>query len=80
MSDALADFAERLMAEFEGQIGLDVVSRVVRDCVRDLAAVPVEALPELVERCARQRLTERAGGAAASPAGPPRGGRLPAAN
>lgn len=46
--------AERLMLEFEGRTDLDTVSPVVRDCSRDLAGVPAEAWPELVERCARQ--------------------------
>jgi hypothetical protein len=53
----VAAVAERLMLELEGQVNLAAISRVVLGCIRDLTAVPDEALPELVERCARQRLT-----------------------
>jgi hypothetical protein len=62
----LAAVAERLMREFEGQVSLNRVTRVVLDCTRDVTAVRVEALPELVERCARQRLTDRLRGTAAT--------------
>jgi hypothetical protein len=62
----LAAVAERLMREFEGRVSLDTVSQTVLDCIRDVTAVAVEALPELVERCARQRLTDRLRGDAAT--------------
>lgn len=61
-----AAVTERLMLEFEGQLGLSAVSEVVRDCLRDLADVPPGAQAELVERSARQRLTDRARRTAAS--------------
>ncbi len=48
---------DRLLAEFRWQLDEAEVSRVVETCVRDLAGVPAGALPELVERSARQRLT-----------------------
>jgi hypothetical protein len=62
----LAAVAERLMREFEGRVSLDTVSQTVLDCTRDVTAVAVEALPELVERCARQRLTDWLRGNAAT--------------
>ena len=62
MSDALADVAERLMAEFEGRLSPCVVSAVVRDVDRDLSgAPPAEARAELLERSARQRLLTQTG-------------------
>ena len=62
MSDALADVAERPMAEFEGQLSPCVVSAVVRDVDRDLSgAPPAEARAELLERSARQRLLTQTG-------------------
>lgn len=62
----LATVTERLMFEFEGQIGLDTISRAVRDSDRDLAGAPGETQPELVERSARQRLTDHVRRIAAS--------------
>ncbi len=55
----VVDVTERLMAEFEDRLGLDQISEVVRVCRKDLAGTPDEALPELVERLARQRLLDR---------------------
>ncbi len=52
----VVDVAERLMAEFEDRLGLDVISKVVNSCRRDLNCAPAGALPELVDRLARQRL------------------------
>ncbi len=60
----LAAVAERLMREFERRVSLDTVSQTALDCIRDVTAVAVKALPELVERCARQRLTDRLRGGA----------------
>ncbi|MBW0093786.1 hypothetical protein I4I73_28585 [Pseudonocardia sp. KRD-184] len=54
----VADITERLMAEFGAVVPLTEVSAVVMRAVRDLAGVPVGALPELVERLARQVLRE----------------------
>jgi hypothetical protein len=48
----------RLTAEFEGALQPPVVRRVVLGSRRDLAGAPVPALPELVERLARQRLLQ----------------------
>jgi hypothetical protein len=58
---SFADVAERLMARFEGQVPLDVVVRVARESEADLSragSVDGEALAELVERSAGQRLAE----------------------
>ena len=52
----------RLLAEFQWQISEDEVRRVVQGCLRDLAGSPVGALPELVERSARQRLSHALAG------------------
>lgn len=46
----------RLTAEFHGRLRPHVVSRVVFGCRHDLSGSPEGALPELVERLARQRL------------------------
>ncbi len=54
----VVDVAERLMAEFEDRLGLPQITQVVRDCRRDLEGTPDGALPELVERLARQRLLD----------------------
>jgi hypothetical protein len=48
----------RLAEEFSSRVGPHLVVRVVRDCRRDLGGSPVGALPELVERLARIRLSE----------------------
>lgn len=52
----VVDVSERLMAEFEGRIGPDLVARTVMACREDLQGCGEGAMPELVERCARQRL------------------------
>ncbi len=51
----------RLAPEFGDQVRPKVIVRVVRDCRRDLGGSPVGALPELVERLARYRLTASIG-------------------
>jgi hypothetical protein len=51
------DAVARLAEEFSG-VRPHLIVRVVRDCRRDLGGSPVGALPELVERLARIRLTE----------------------
>jgi hypothetical protein len=48
----------RLAEEFNNRVGPHRIVRVVRDCRRDLGGSPVGALPELVERLARIRLSE----------------------
>lgn len=52
-----ADAVVRLRAELGPEIGADVVARVVQQACDDLRGSPVGALPELVERLARARLT-----------------------
>lgn len=63
--------ADRLLAEFAGEVDVPTVRRVVRACAADITAVPVPALPELVERCARQRLAALLGRPPGRGAGPP---------
>lgn len=46
----------RLAVEFRSRLRPQVIGRVVRGCRRDLSGVPTTALPELVERLARERL------------------------
>ena len=55
------DVTERLMAEFEDRLGLQVISGVVSACRRDLQGTPSGPMPELLERLARQRLSDLAG-------------------
>lgn len=57
----LADATERLLAEFAGAVEQPTITAVVRACGRDLAGAPAAALPELVERLARQDLRDRTG-------------------
>lgn len=52
----IADLTLRLFAEFAPRVPLDSVLETVRQCCRDLDTTPEAALPELVERLARQRL------------------------
>ena len=58
--DTVADIIEQLMAEFEDRLEPDVTSRVVLGCRADLDCSPSAALPELIERLARQRLLDTA--------------------
>ena len=46
----------RLADEFRAQLRPQVIGAVVRNCRRDLSGVPATALPEMVERLARERL------------------------
>ena len=56
MADAaVADAAERLMRELPQRDPHHVATTVLA-CARDLSGTPVAALPELVERLARERL------------------------
>jgi hypothetical protein len=48
----------RLAEEFADQVRPQMIVEVVTDCRRDLGGSPVGALPELVERLARIRLSE----------------------
>jgi hypothetical protein len=55
---SLAGITERLMIEFGDRIQVSTISEIVLECRHDLQGSPVLALPELVERLARQRLLE----------------------
>ncbi|MCW0212123.1 MAG: hypothetical protein OJJ54_02100 [Pseudonocardia sp.] len=59
--DAVTGAVERLAAEFPALTRRTVV-RVVRRSRADLSGVPDGALPELLERLARQRLTDHGRG------------------
>jgi hypothetical protein len=59
MADPLVDVAVRLYAEFAEHATLAEVLAVIGRCRTDLDTPSTEALPELVERLARQRLTDR---------------------
>jgi hypothetical protein len=65
----LAGAIARLSAEFAGDVPPPIISRVVVRSRRDLSGVPDPALPELVERLARQRLLQSAGTRTRRPAG-----------
>ncbi len=54
----VVDVTERLMAEFEDRLDLKRITDVVRTCRQELDGTPTGALPELVERLARQRLLD----------------------
>ena len=56
-----AAVAERLMAEFEGRLGLAEVTRAVRECRQDLAAEGTQPGTGALERCAREHLARRCG-------------------
>jgi hypothetical protein len=70
----VTDVTERLVAEFD-DVDVSTVSRTVLGCGPDLRGAPIGALPELIERLARQRLLEAAAetacAASRSPAPPP---------
>jgi len=55
---SLADVTERLMAEFGAHLDVSAISRIVLHCRHDLAGAPSGAMPELVERLARERLLQ----------------------
>jgi hypothetical protein len=54
--EGVADVTERLLAEFGSERDLAVIAAVVLGCRAELAAVSAGALPELLERLARERL------------------------
>ncbi len=54
----VVDVTERLMAEFEDRLPLNVISGVVNACRHDLQGTPSGPLPELLDRLARQRLAD----------------------
>lgn len=53
---SVAEAVTRLGAEFGERLPVSTVCRTVLACRHDLEGAPVQALPELVERLARQRL------------------------
>ena len=61
-SPSLSDarWAERTVTRLVAELNTDVgsVRATVRGCRRDLGGVPSGALPELVERLARQRIID----------------------
>jgi hypothetical protein len=59
MCRALALVTQRLYADFQTDTTMTEVLTTVRQCRHDLDVVPDPALPELVERLARQRLRNR---------------------
>jgi hypothetical protein len=59
LSNLLARVVERLYREFD-LLPLSAVIEVVAGCLRDIQGSPPGALPELIERLARQRLSELA--------------------
>jgi hypothetical protein len=71
-SNSSADTMERLFTEFGGQVPLPVITAMVHECRKQLCSSPEAAMPELLERLARQRLTPTA---PTAPAGQRLGGR-----
>ena len=59
MADPLVEVAVRVYADFAGHATLAEVLTVIGRCRSDLDTPSAAALPELVERLARQRLTDR---------------------
>lgn len=59
MPDSLAEVARRLHHEFPS-VSLDTVIELTRHCREQIdTSAPEDCVPELVERLARVRLTER---------------------
>jgi hypothetical protein len=58
---SVAEAVQRLDREFRGSTHRGVMIDVVRRSRRELDGSPAGALPELVERLARQRLLQHAG-------------------
>ncbi len=59
LEDSYVDVVERLFREFEGHHLLSVISDVVAECRDQLKGeTPITAFPEMLERWARQRLTD----------------------
>jgi hypothetical protein len=57
-SDTEVDVTERLFTEFTGVHALTTITAVATPSPPDLQDAPPGALPELVQRLARQRLSE----------------------
>jgi hypothetical protein len=61
LPDDSVDLAvRRLSDEFRDRLGAQYVRRIVQLARADLSGVPVGAVPELVERLARHRLSSAA--------------------
>ncbi len=60
MTDPLVDIAVRVHRDFADHATLTDVLTVIEGCRRDLDTPSAAALPELIERLARQRLTDKA--------------------
>jgi hypothetical protein len=58
MPDPLATLTDRLYTDYQPGLTHADIDRVVQQCRSDLAGTPAPALPELLERLARQRLTD----------------------
>jgi transposase len=51
-----ADIVERLFREFEAHLDLVTIEAVITQCRHQLRGSPARAMPELIERLARERL------------------------
>ena len=58
---AVEQAVARLADEFRARLRPQVIGTVVRTCREELRGSPVGAMPELVERLARQRLQSSLG-------------------
>jgi hypothetical protein len=58
--DSIDDAVQRLADEFRDRLGRQYIRRIVQLARADLSGVPADAVPELVERLARHRLTSAA--------------------
>jgi hypothetical protein len=56
--DQYADIVEALFAEYESALPLRVILAVAAQSRQDLAGSPAMAMPELLQRLARFRLTD----------------------
>jgi hypothetical protein len=59
MPDPLATLTYRLCPDCQPGITHADIERIVQQCRADLAGTPETALPELLERLARQRLNDQ---------------------
>ena len=57
MPDPLTTLTDRLYTEHQPGLTHADIERIVAQCRTDLAGTPEPALPELLERLARQRLS-----------------------
>jgi hypothetical protein len=59
MPDPLATLTDRLHTDYQPDFSHAHIDQIVKQCRADLAGTPPTALPELLERLARQRLTDQ---------------------